>query len=91
MPITLGTVTLEYKSLPIHLNEDGTGSITLRKGYMKDGAFFAISAETFYATKEEISAILDTTGNPALTRRNDLSLVLYQFCISKGAEVGVIS
>lgn len=91
MPITLDTVTLEYKSLPVVLSDDGSATITLRKGYMKDGVFNAIATENYYATKEELSAILDATPIQGLSRRVDLSLVLYQFCVSKGATSGVIS
>ena len=91
MPISLGSVNLEYKSLPLTLAEDGSGSITLRKGYTKDGVFHAIASEVYYASKEEVSAILDVKGISSLTRRDDLSLVLYEFCVSKGAESGTIS
>jgi hypothetical protein len=91
MPITLDTVTLEYKSLPLILNEDGTATVTLRKGYISDSVFVALSTENYYASKEEVSAILDAQGIQGLTRRNDLSLALYQFCVSKGAQSGLIS
>lgn len=91
MPITLDTVTLEYKSLPVVLSDDGSATITLRKGYTKDGVFYAISSESYYASKEELAEILDQPAINGLTRRVDLSLVLYQFCVSKGAQTGVIS
>ena len=91
MPITLGEVVLEYKSLPLTLNEDGSATVVLRKGYMKGDEFIAIEIQTFHASKEEVSAILDVQGIHGLTRRTDLSLALYNFCISKGAEVGVVS
>ena len=45
MPITLGDVTLEYKSLPLVLREDGSASVTIRKGYTKDGAFVEIERQ----------------------------------------------
>lgn len=91
MPITIGSVTIEYKSLPIQYNSDGTVNVTLRKGYMKDGEFVVIGLETYTATKEEANAIMDVPPTGGLTRRNDLSLAIYQFCVSKGAEVGVIT
>ena len=91
MPITLETVTLEYKSLPLLLSEDGSATVTLRKGYMVNSNFIAITSENFHASKEEVSNILDANSIQGLTRRNDLSLALYQFCVSKGAQAGVIS
>lgn len=91
MPITLGSFTLEYKSLPLLFNEDGSMVITLRRGYVEGGVFRAISTETYFATREEVEKVLDIKPMDGLTRRDDLSLALYQFCISKGAEVGEIS
>lgn len=91
MPITLDQVQLEYKSLPLTLNEDGSCNVTLRKGYFKDGIFNIVAMETYHANAAETAAILDVQGIPQLTRRDDLSLAIYQFCVSKGAEAGVIS
>ena len=91
MQITLSQVQLEYKSLPLTLHEDGSCTVSLRKGFYKDGFFNIVAIENYYATKEETSAILDVQGIPQLTRRDDLSLAIYQFCVSKGAEAGVIS
>lgn len=91
MPITLEQVQLEYKSLPLTLNEDGSCNVTLRKGYYKDGNFIIVAMEPYHANAEETSAILDVQGIPQLTRRDDLSLAIYQFCVSKGAEAGIIS
>lgn len=91
MPISLGQVTLEYKSLPLQYNVDGSVVITLRKGYMKGEEFVVIGSETYVASKEEADVIMDAQPLNGLTRRNDLSLAIYQFCVSKGAEAGVIS
>jgi hypothetical protein len=91
MPITLDQVQLEYKSLPLTLHEDGSCTVTLRKGYFKDGVFNIVAMENYFANKEETSAILDVQGISQLTRRDDLSLAIYQFCVSKGAEAGVIT
>ena len=91
MPITLDTVTLEYKSLPLVLSDDGSATVTLRKGYTINSEFIAIASENYYATKEEVAAILDVAGIQGITRRADLSLALYQFCVSKGAQSGLIS
>jgi len=92
MPIMLEKVQLQYKSLPLTLNQDGSCNVTLRKGYFDENNNFVIVAmETYYATPEETSAILDIKGNNNLTRRDDLSLAIYQFCISKGAQLGTVS
>lgn len=91
MPISLGQVTLEYKSLPIQYNVDGSVVITLRKGYVKDDEFIVIGSETYTANKQEADLIMDANPINGLSRRNDLSLAIYQFCVSKGAEMGVIS
>jgi hypothetical protein len=65
--------------------------VTLRKGFFKDGIFNIVAMENYFANKEETAAILDVKGIPQLTRRDDLSLAIYQFCVSKGAEAGVIT
>ena len=92
MPITLETVTLQYKSLPITLHEDGSCTVTLRKGYFdENNNFIIVGLENYYANAQETSAILDIEGIHGLSRRNDLSLAIYQFCISKGAQIGVVS
>lgn len=91
MTITLNEVTLEYKVFPVTLNDDGTGVVTLRKGYYESGNFLATAIENYYATKEEVSAILDVVGSGTLTRREDFTAALYNFCVSKGAQAGVIT
>ena len=92
MPITLDTVVLEYKSLPIVFHEDGRVEVTLRKGYTNaSNTFVVIGSQAFIATPEEVAGILDEPSRPGMTRRDDLSLSLYAFCISKGAEIGVVS
>lgn len=92
MPITLGDVTLEYKSLPLLLREDGTASVTLRKGYMRAGLFIETERRTVDVSTEDVSAVLDAMPTPTLTRRDDLSLALYQRMVALGhAEAGDIS
>ena len=92
MPITLETVSLQYKSLPITLHEDGSCTVSLRKGYFDEfNNFVIVGIENYHATSAETSTILDVEGLHGLTRRDDLSLAIYQFCISKGAQVGVIT
>ncbi len=92
MPITLDTVTLEYKSLPLLLREDGTASVTLRKGYVAAGSFIETERHTVDVSAEEVAAVLDASPMPGLTRRDDLSLALYQRMVALGhAEAGKIS
>ena len=92
MPITLGDVTLEYKSLPLVLREDGSASVTIRKGYMKDGAFTEIERKTVEFNSEDVSLILDAPAVPTLTRRDHLAIALYQELVARGiAEPGAIS
>ncbi len=92
MPITLGDVTLEYKSLPLLLREDGSASVTLRKGYMRNGQFIETERSTVDVTADDVSAVLDANPTPKLTRRDDLSLALYTRVVSLGlVEAGAIS
>ncbi len=92
MPITLDTVTLEYKSLPLLLREDGSASVTLRKGYMRNGQFIETERSTVDVTADDVSAVLDANPTPKLTRRDDLSLALYTRVVSLGlVEAGAIS
>lgn len=92
MPITLGEVTLEYKSLPLLLREDGTAQVTMRKGYMRDGQFIEIERKTVDVSADVVSAILDASPTPTLTRRDDLSLAIYAAMVQLGhVEAGAIS
>lgn len=92
MPITLGDVTLEYKSLPLLLREDGSASVTLRKGYMRNGQFIETERSTVDVTADDVSAVLDANPTPTLTRRDDLSLALYTSMVQLGhVEAGEIS
>jgi len=92
MPITLGNVTLEYKSLPLVLREDGSAEVTLRKGYTKDGVFMEISRKTFGFTADDVALILDAPPIAGLTRRDDLAIALYQEMVARDlVEPGQIS
>lgn len=92
MPITLGDVTLEYKSLPLVLREDGSASVTIRKGYTKDGAFVEIERKSVEFNAEDVSLILDAQPVPTLTRRDDLAIALYQELVARNlVEPGQIS
>lgn len=92
MPITLGEVTLEYKSLPLLLREDGTAQVTVRKGYMRDGQFIEIERKTVDCDAASVSEILDSEPIGKLTRRDDLSLALYAAMVQLGhVEAGEIS
>ena len=92
MPITLNTITLEYKLLPIVLNEDGTSKIVIRKGYMSNGIFNTIEGHTFEFTKEVTDSILDKLPIQDITRREDLAIAIYLYLVNNGlVEQGQIS
>ena len=92
MPITLGDVTLEYKSLPLTLREDGSAAVCVRKGFMRNGAFVEISRQNFEFTAEDVSLLLDIPSIPGLTRRDDLAIALYAELVARGqVEAGTIS
>jgi hypothetical protein len=91
MPITIGTVTLEQKLLPLTLNPDGSASITLRRGWVDAGEFHCIGDTTHNFTTDEVSLVLDTPPIVGLTRRDDLSLAVYQMMVTKGITMGEIS
>lgn len=92
MPINIKDVTLEYKILPICMNEDESSTITVRKGYMDDGVFKVIEGITVQVSILETSAILDVQTIPGLTRRNDLALAIYTWLVENNCiEAGTIS
>jgi hypothetical protein len=92
MPITLDSVTLEYKSLPLLLREDGTAQVVMRKGYVLDGSFIEISRQTLEISAEDVSAVLDAEPLGKMTRRDDLSLALYTRLVQLGlVEAGAVS
>lgn len=91
MEINLGSVELEYKMLPVQYNADGSVNFTLRRGYKRNGEFVVVGLENYSATKQEADEIMDMPSEKGKTRRDDLSLAIYNFCVTKGAEVGVIS
>lgn len=93
MPITYGTYTKQLKLLPLVLNSEGTAVITVRYGYVRDGEDFVdVSAGQFNIDSATVSSILDAPPTPGLTRRDDLSLAIYQYLVTQGfVEEGQIS
>lgn len=91
MPITIGTVELQQKLLPMTLTPEGGASVTIRKGWMDGSTFVCIGDTTHNFTPEEVSQVLDTDPVPGLSRRDDLSLAVYQMLVAKGIAMGTIS
>ena len=92
MSILLQNVDLEYKLLPITLNEDGSTKVTVRKGYTLNGIFNIIEGITTELSKETTASVLDTIPTPGLSRRDDLSLAIYTYLVTNNLiEQGVIS
>ena len=92
MPILLQNINLEYKLLPITLNEDGTTKIVIRKGYTLNGIFNIIEGITIELSAVITASVLDTTPTPGLSRRDDLSLAIYTYLVTNNLiEQGVIS
>ena len=91
MPITIGTVELQQKLLPMTLTPEGGASVTIRKGWMEGDNFVCISDTTHNFTPEEVSLVLDAPPVAGLSRRDDLSLAVYQMMVTKGIAMGTIS
>lgn len=85
MPVTYGTFTKQLKLLPLVLHDTGSASITVRFGYVgDDGVFTATTSDTFNIPESDVSLILDAPPMNGLTRRNDLSLAVYQYLVLNG-------
>ena len=92
MPISLGQIDLELKLLPLSLSDDGSASVTVRKGYVKNSVFVVISTEAFAIPSSDVSLILDAPAQDGLSRRDDLSLAIYSYLVGKGlVEAGAVS
>lgn len=86
MPISYGgQYSKQLKLLPLHLNSDGSAVVTVRFGYVDaDNVFTGTSESSFAFGADEVASILDVPGNPALSRRDDLSLAIYQLLVESG-------
>lgn len=93
MPVTYGTYTKQLKLLPLTLQADGYASIVVRWGYVgDDDVFNETSMSTFIIQPADVNLILDAPPTPGLTRRDDLSLAVYQYLVTNGlVEAGAIS
>jgi hypothetical protein len=92
MPISIKSVDLEYILLPISLFPDGTCSVTVRKGYKDNGEFVTIEGNTVIISELDVSAMLDSLPTAGLTRREDMSLAVYQYLADNNhVEAGIIS
>jgi len=94
MPISYGsTYTKQLKLLPVILAEDGTAVCTARFGFENSsGTFTVVETKTFTFDAAAVSTILDTNPTPGLSRRDDLSLAIYQYLVTHGlVEAGTIS
>lgn len=93
MPIQYGTYTKQLKLLPLTLSEDGSAVCTARFGFVGENSIFqCIEGKTFVLDAEEVSQILDAPPTPGLSRRDDLSLAIYSYLVTKGlVEAGEVS
>jgi hypothetical protein len=85
MPISYGNVEMQAKLLPLILNDNGSATVTARMGYTdSSNVFTPISQQTFTIESSDVSQILDVSPVAGLTRRDDLSLAVYNYLVSKG-------
>ena len=92
MPITIKSVSLEYKLLPIVFQEDGSASICVRKGYTDNGAFVVIEGNSFTMPTADTDYILNAMPTPGMSRRDDLAFAIYTYLVTNNhVEAGVIS
>jgi hypothetical protein len=93
MPIFTDTVRIAYKLLPLVLNADGSAMVALRRGYVKqDGEWIEIDCNEIQISAENTSLVLDAMPTPGLTRRDDLSYVIYTYLVENGlAPAGEVS
>ena len=93
MPVTYGSYIKQLKLLPVVLNSDGTALITVRYGYVgSDNVFVEANSDTFKMEPQIVASILDAPPTAGMTRRDDLSLAIYQYLVSQGlVQTGDIS
>lgn len=93
MPIQYGSYSKQLKLLPLTLLEDGSATCTARFGFVgEDGVFQCTEGTTFAFDAATVSLILDAEPTAGLSRRDDLSLAIYQYLVTHGlVEAGTIS
>ena len=90
MAIIGQSVNIEYKLLPITLNEDGSSMINFSEGFTLDGTYTVVKRSELPLSVAETQGILLTQTTPGKTRREDLAEALYTLLISKGLVSGTI-
>lgn len=94
MPVSQTQVEITYKLLPLTLFPDGTAQVTIRRGLLyPDNSWEAISGEkvVIIDNPATVSSILDAPPIAGLTRRDDLSLAVYNYLVGIGELTGVVS
>lgn len=93
MPIAQETVTITYKLLPLTLFPDGTAQVTVRRGLQyANGSWEEINQKNIVIDNPvTVSSILDADPVPGLSRRDDLSLAVYNYLVSIGEVSGLVS
>ena len=93
MPITLSTVSLIYVILPITINEDGSSTVIVKKGYYDNkNNFICIQGTTCQISIADTQTVLSAMPTEGLNRKDDIALAIYQYLISKNlVEQGEIS
>jgi hypothetical protein len=92
MPISYGSYEKQLKLLPIILNLDGSADITLKYGFIDNGSFMAFDEKVVKISPEGVRSVLDIQANTNLTRRDDLSLAIYNYLVANNlVEPGQIS
>lgn len=78
------TVEIVTRMLPLELSEDGDCHVTIRQGYMSDGKFVLIKADSVIIEKEPMDKILDSLPEQGLSRRDDLSKSIFHYIHENG-------
>lgn len=93
MPVSYGNYQKQLKLLPLTLYDSGGASIVVRCGFVgDDGIFNPTSEQTFSIDAASVSSILDSQPVTGLSRRDDLSLAVYQYLVTNGlVAAGTIS
>lgn len=93
MPVAQEQVTITYKLLPLTLFPDGTTQVTVRRGLQYlDGRWEEIGQKNIIIDDPlKVSEILDVEPVIGLTRRDDISLAVYNYLVSIGEVSGLVS
>ena len=90
MPL-IKQVELKTKIIDLHLQGDGTFSITLSV-YIEDGnKTTVIDTQSVDLSAVEADAIFGANGNAALTRRDDIARAVYEYLLTKKIVEGELA